>query len=277
MKEFFSQSCIAQLIGRYIREKRDNELEQALLRVLIGLVLIYYFRKTGFYLLSEGTATNLNLVFVPSIFVIAAVSMAVCVFLWPGEKHIRRILSIVLDVTPLTYLLIIGNSHAAPLCFLYQWIVIGYGFRFCRIYLFIALALALAGFGVVILTASYWQQETALAKGLWLGTLLISIYSSTLIGRLYKALDRAKEANIAKRQFICSVSHELRTPLNAIIGMIDLIRSTHLDREQIEMFDCLISTSQVMLTQIEDVLDFSKIEAGKISVESVEFDLYKII
>ncbi len=203
--------------------------------------------------------------------------MAVCVFLWPGEKHIRRILSIVLDVTPLTYLLIIGNSHAAPLCFLYQWIVIGYGFRFCRIYLFIALALALAGFGVVILTASYWQQETALAKGLWLGTLLISIYSSTLIGRLYKALDRAKEANIAKRQVICSVSHELRTPLNAIIGMIDLIRSTHLDREQIEMFDCLISTSQVMLTQIEDVLDFSKIEAGKMSVESVEFDLYKII
>ena len=277
MKEFFSQSYIAQLISRYVREKRDNELEQALLRVLIGLVLIYYFRKSGFYLLAEGTATNLNLVFVPSVFVIAAVSMAVCVFLWPGEKHIRRILSIVLDVTPLTYLLIIGNSHAAPLCFLYQWIVIGYGFRFGRTYLFIALALALAGFGVVILTASYWQQETALAKGLWLGTLLISIYSSTLIGRLYKALDRAKEANIAKRQFICSVSHELRTPLNAIIGMIDLIRSTHLDRDQIEMLDCLISTSQVMLTQIEDVLDFSKIEAGKMSVESVEFDLYKII
>ena len=68
MKEFFSQSYIAQLIGRYVREKRDNELEQALLRVLIGLVLIYYFRKSGFYLLAEGTATNLNLVFVPSVF-----------------------------------------------------------------------------------------------------------------------------------------------------------------------------------------------------------------
>lgn len=277
MKEFISQSYISQLICRYVREKRDNEFEQALVRVLIGIVLIYYFRKSDFNLLGEGTATNLNLVFVPSLFVIAAVSMAACVYLWPGEKHIRRILSIALDVTPLTYLLLIGNSHAAPLCFLYQWIVIGYGFRFGRTYLFIALALALTGFGVVILTASYWQQETALAKGLWLGTLLISIYSSTLIGRLYKALERAKEANIAKRQFICSVSHELRTPLNAIIGMIDLMRSTHLDREQIEMLDCLTSTSQVMLTQIEDVLDFSKIEAGKMSVESVEFDLYKII
>jgi two-component system sensor histidine kinase RpfC len=277
MKEFFSQSYIAQVITRYVREKRDNEFEQALVRVLIGFVLIYYFRKSGSNLLGESSATNLNLVFVPSLFVIAAVSMAACVYLWPGEKHIRRILSIALDVTPLTYLLVIGDSHAAPLCFLYQWIVIGYGFRFGVNYLFIALALALVGFGVVILTASYWQQETALARGLWLGTLLISIYSSTLIGRLYKALERAKEANIAKRQFICSVSHELRTPLNAIIGMIDLMRSTHLDREQIEMLDCLTSTSQVMLTQIEDVLDFSKIEAGKMSVESVDFDLYKII
>jgi len=182
-----------------------------------------------------------------------------------------------LDIASLTYLLVVGGSHAAPLCFLYQWIVIGYGFRFGRNYLLIALVLALSGFGLVIVVAPYWQDEQGLAIGLWLGTLLISMYSSTLIGRLYKALDRAEEANIAKRQFICSVSHELRTPLNAIIGMIDLMRSTHLDRDQVEMLDCLKATSQVMLTQIEDVLDFSKIEAGKMSVESVQFDLYKII
>jgi two-component system sensor histidine kinase RpfC len=190
---------------------------------------------------------------------------------------IRRILTILLDIASLTYLLIVGGSHAAPLCFLYQWIVIGYGFRFGRTYLLIALVLALSGFGLVIVVEPYWQDDQGLAVGLWLGTLLISMYSSTLIGRLYKALDRAEEANIAKRQFICSVSHELRTPLNAIIGMIDLMRSTQLDRDQIEMLDCLTATSQVMLTQIEDVLDFSKIEAGKMSVESVQFDLYKII
>lgn len=277
MKYKFIPSYISDIICRYVRENRDNEFEQALVRVLIGIVLIYYFRKIGFNLPQSGSASSLNLSIVPSLFVIAAVSMAACVYLWPGEKHIRRTLAILLDVAPLTYLLIIGDSHAAPLCFLYQWIVIGYGFRFGRNYLFIALVFALGGFGAVILTASYWKGEIALAIGLWLGTLLISIYSSTLIGRLHKALDRAEEANIAKRQFICSVSHELRTPLNAIIGMIDLMRSTHLDREQVEMLDCLTSTSQVMLTQIEDVLDFSKIEAGKMSVESVDFDLYKVI
>ncbi len=277
MKEKFISSYFIQLLVKYVKEKRDNEFEQALVRVLIGLVLIYYFNDLRFAH-PQGVAANaLNLVFVPSLFVLAAVLMAVCVYFWPGERPIRRILSILLDISPLTYLLLVGGSHAAPLCFLYQWIVIGYGFRFGRNYLLIALVLALVGFGLVIVVAPYWQDDRGLAIGLWLGTLLISMYSSTLIGRLYKALDRAEEANIAKRQFICSVSHELRTPLNAIIGMIDLMRSTHLDRDQIEMLDCLTATSQVMLTQIEDVLDFSKIEAGKMSVESVEFDLYKII
>lgn len=277
MKEKFISSYVIRLLVRYVKEKRDNEFEQALVRVLIGLVLIYYFNDLQFAN-PQGLAANaLNLVFVPSLFVIAAVLMVACVYFWPGERPVRRILSILLDIASLTYLLIVGGSHAAPLCFLYQWIVIGNGFRFGRTYLLIALVLALSGFGLVIVVSPYWQDDQGLALGLWLGTLLISMYSSTLIGRLYKALDRAEEANIAKRQFICSVSHELRTPLNAIIGMIDLMRSTQLDRDQIEMLDCLTATSQVMLTQIEDVLDFSKIEAGKMSVESVQFDLYKII
>lgn len=277
MKEKLWTHFIAQWVLRYVKEKRDSELEQAVVRVLIGLVLIYYFKKIGFYHAASSSSETLSLVFIPSLFVIAATLMAVCVYFWPGEKHIRRTLSILLDVAPLTYLLIIGDSHAAPLCFLYQWIVIGYGFRFGKNYLIIALVLALAGFGIVIALAPFWQDDQGLAVGLWLGTLTISMYSSTLIGRLYKALDRAEEANIAKRQFICSVSHELRTPLNAIIGMIDLMRGMQLDKELVEMLDCLTATSQVMLTQIEDVLDFSKIEAGKMSVELVEFDLYKIV
>ena len=43
MKEKFISSYLCQLLVRYVKEKRDNEFEQALVRVLIGLVLIYYF------------------------------------------------------------------------------------------------------------------------------------------------------------------------------------------------------------------------------------------
>ena len=184
MKEKFISSYVIRLLVRYVKEKRDNEFEQALVRVLIGLVLIYYFNDLQFAN-PQGLAANaLNLVFVPSLFVIAAVLMVACVYFWPGERPVRRILSILLDISSLTYLLIVGGSHAAPLCFLYQWIVIGNGFRFGRTYLLIALVLALSGFGLVIVVSPYWQDDQGLALGLWLGTLLISMYSSTLIGRL---------------------------------------------------------------------------------------------
>ena len=148
------------------------------------MVLIYYFNEIRFDHPPTVTVNALNLVFVPFLFVIAAALMAAGVYFWPGEKPIRRILSILLDIASLTYLLIVGGSHAAPLCFLYQWIVIGYGFRFGRTYLLIALILALSGFGLVIVVAPYWEEDQGLAVGLWLGTLLISMYSSTLIGRL---------------------------------------------------------------------------------------------
>jgi two-component system sensor histidine kinase RpfC len=129
----------------------------------------------------------------------------------------------------------------------------------------------------VVTTEPYWAAEKKLSIGLWLGTLLISMYFNLLVGRLFAALNQANSANLAKRQFICAVSHELRTPLNAIIGMVDLLKSTKIDHEQREMLDCMTTTSQLMLSQIEDVLDFSKIEAGKMVVEQVEFDLYALI
>jgi two-component system sensor histidine kinase RpfC len=139
------------------------------------------------------------------------------------------------------------------------------------------LGFTLLGFGVVVTTEPYWAAEKKLSIGLWLGTFLISMYFNLLVGRLFAALNQANSANLAKRQFICAVSHELRTPLNAIIGMVDLLKSTKIDHEQREMLDCMTTTSQLMLSQIEDVLDFSKIEAGKMVVEQVEFDLYALI
>ena len=195
----------------------------------------------------------------------------------PGDGPVRRVCSILLDVGTLTYLLLIGAEHSAPLYFFYLWIIIGYGFRFGRRYLFVALGTTLTGFALVISVAPYWHDELGLSVGLWLGTLLISMYFSVLVGRLFRALEEANIANIAKRKFICAVSHELRTPLNAMIGMLDLLKTTHIDAEQQEMLDCMTATSQVMLAQIEDVLDFSKIEAGKMSVERVDFDLYRLV
>lgn len=262
---------------RYAEGRRDSELEQSIVRIIVGVVLLSYFAYIGESRLHSDIEFHLDALIVIGAFLAVALSISLCIVFWRGDVPIRRVTAIVLDVGTLSYLFLIGGSHAAPLYFLYQWIIIGNGFRFGKNYLFISLALSLIGFGWVILTVPYWISEPGLSVGLWIGTLMISIYFSTLVGRLYKVLDHAEVANNAKRQFICAVSHELRTPLNAIIGMVDLMKSTKVDREQKEMLDCMTTTSQVMLSQIEDVLDFSKIEAGKMSVENTRFDLYRLV
>ena len=264
-------------IVRYREGQRNSELEQSAVRILIGTVLMYYFEYFNDSVKVSMPQLTIDLRLVLSVFLCASVFICISILIKPSEVPIRRIFAILLDTGVLTVLLTAGGVHAAPLYFLYLWIIIGNGFRFGQKYLLISLGFTLLGFGIVVTTDSYWAAEKKLSIGLWLGTLLISMYFNLLVGRLFTALNQANSANLAKRQFICAVSHELRTPLNAIIGMVDLLKSTKIDHEQREMLDCMTTTSQLMLSQIEDVLDFSKIEAGKMAVEQVEFDLYALI
>ena len=264
-------------IVRYRKGQRNSELEQSVVRILIGTILMYYFEYFNDSLKVSTPQLTIDLRLVLTAFLCASVFICISILIKTSEVPIRRIFSILLDTGALTVLLTVGGVHAAPLYFLYLWIIIGNGFRFGQKYLLVSLGFTLLGFGVVVTTEPYWAAEKKLSIGLWLGTLLISMYFNLLVGRLFAALNQANSANLAKRQFICAVSHELRTPLNAIIGMVDLLKSTKIDHEQRDMLDCMTTTSQLMLSQIEDVLDFSKIEAGKMVVEQVEFDLYALI
>ena len=269
--------CLWRAIVRYRKGQRNSELEQSVVRILIGTVLLYYFEYFNDSLKVSTPQLTIDLRLVLTVFLCASVFICISILIKTGEVPMRRIFAILLDTGALTVLLTVGGVHAAPLYFLYLWIIIGNGFRFGQKYLLVSLGFTLLGFGVVVTTEPYWAAEKKLSIGLWLGTFLISMYFNLLVGRLFAALNQANSANLAKRQFICAVSHELRTPLNAIIGMVDLLKSTKIDHEQREMLDCMTTTSQLMLSQIEDVLDFSKIEAGKMVVEQVEFDLYALI
>ena len=270
-------TALIEAIRAHRKRRSDNELEQSLVRIVLGMLLVSLFGYLTGLKPAGPPGIHLEIVSVLAGFLIVSVAISANILARPGNVPIRRVCAILLDVGTLTYLLLIGAEHSAPLYFFYLWIIIGYGFRFGRRYLFFALGTTLAGFGLVIAIAPYWHDELGLSIGLWLGTLLISIYFSVLVGRLLRALEQANIANVAKRQFICAVSHELRTPLNAMIGMLDLLKTTRIDSEQEEMLDCMTTTSQVMLSQIEDVLDFSKIEAGKMSVAHVDFDIYRLV
>ena len=86
--------------------------------------------------------------------------------------------------------------------------------------------------------------------------------------KLELAVRHEAAANRAKREFLFNMSHDIRTPMNAIIGFTSLA-ATHIDnKEQVLDYLKKISTSsQHLLSLINDVLDMSRIESGKVKLE----------
>jgi PAS domain S-box-containing protein len=80
---------------------------------------------------------------------------------------------------------------------------------------------------------------------------------------------RLEAADKAKSEFLANMSHELRTPLNASIGFSELLKlgnAGELNEKQKHYADNILTSSQFLLSLINDILDLSKIEAGKIEL-----------
>ena len=83
----------------------------------------------------------------------------------------------------------------------------------------------------------------------------------------------AEAAARAKSDFLASMSHEIRTPMNGIIAMAGLLRETPLNNEQQGYVETIYSSSESLLTIVNDILDYSRIESGRLELERAPFEL----
>jgi signal transduction histidine kinase/CheY-like chemotaxis protein len=102
-------------------------------------------------------------------------------------------------------------------------------------------------------------------------------YLESILKLLYRKEMEAEEANRAKSLFLANMSHEIRTPLNGIIGFTELIKNTELTEEQREFASIIETSSENLLSIINDILDISKINAEKMELEETSFDLRETV
>ena len=95
---------------------------------------------------------------------------------------------------------------------------------------------------------------------------------------LAEAVRAAETANRAKSTFLSNMSHDIRTPMNAIIGFTTLAVSNIDNQERVQDYlGKILSSSNHLLSLINDVLDMSRIESGKIHLEETEVSLSDVL
>ncbi len=95
---------------------------------------------------------------------------------------------------------------------------------------------------------------------------------------LKTAKDKAEIANIHKDNFLANMSHEIRTPLNGIIGFAEFLKDPEITQEAKEKYVSIIrSSSQTLLSLIDDIIDVSKLESGELDIQPEQFDLIDLM
>ncbi len=118
-------------------------------------------------------------------------------------------------------------------------------------------------------------------KFFWVSLLIILFIVGVLVYNIYKmvnyeneileARERAMKLAQVKSRFLSNMSHEIRSPLTAIMGFTEIIDKIETDTEKKNYLHAIKTSSEHLLSTVNDVLDFSKLDAGKLKLEKQQF------
>ena len=92
---------------------------------------------------------------------------------------------------------------------------------------------------------------------------------------IMELLERVRQANSAKSEFLSHMSHDLRTPINGILGMLAILeKSQDAPERQRECRKKIRVSTEHLLSLVNDVLQVSKLESGRPAAVKEPFDLH---
>lgn len=92
------------------------------------------------------------------------------------------------------------------------------------------------------------------------------------------ARQAAERANRSKTEFLANMSHDIRTPMNAIVGLTKLMQHSLNDPEILSGYiRKRQSSSEYLLSLINDILDMRKIDQEEIKLFEESVDLRELI
>ena len=93
-------------------------------------------------------------------------------------------------------------------------------------------------------------------------------------------MDRLKNADRLKDEFVASTSHELRTPLFGIVGLAESLLDEMAGRiksNELTTIKMIIASGKRLVIQVNDILDYAKIRDNALEVNIRPINLYELV
>ncbi|OOC42228.1 cell wall metabolism sensor histidine kinase WalK [Thermosipho sp. 1074] len=91
-------------------------------------------------------------------------------------------------------------------------------------------------------------------------------------------LEKLKQLDKMKTEFVANISHELRTPLSAVKAYTETLLNMEVDPEsQREFLSIIYEQSERLEALLNDLLDFTLIESGTMELEYSEFNICEVL
>jgi hypothetical protein len=131
-----------------------SEHEQALVRITISL-LVFIYLSYKLYAAEDPSAIR-PLFNVSGLFFISAILLAIAIFRSSKPSGSRQFLSLVGDISAITYGMYMNGDVGSIFFGIYLWVTVGNGLRYGSKALLRAQALSVLGFVAVIMFNDYW-------------------------------------------------------------------------------------------------------------------------